>query len=206
MRANNNNINAEQFLGTMLKEFLTKKRDSILGKWFDLILKSYHPDVSKFLKKERDRFNNPVGHNIFQNINRIYDDLLNDTDGERIAVCLDNIIRIRSVQDFSAREAVAFIFQLKKIIREELGSENRGDKILKEILEFEREIDELALLAFQIYMRCREELFEIRAKELRNRSDKLLEMADITGCGSGKKEDSRMINGVGDAPKGDDPE
>ncbi len=190
----------------MLRELLIQNKDTILGKWFNLILKSYPPDVSKFLKKERDRFNNPVGHNIFQNINRIYDYLLDETDGERIAVCLDNIIRIRSVQDFSAREAVAFIFQLKKIIREELGSENRGDKILKEILEFEQEIDELALLAFQIYMRCREELFEIRAKELRNRSDKLLEMADVPGRRSGKKEDSRMIKGVGDTMKGDDPE
>ncbi len=190
----------------MLRELLIQNKDTILGKWFNLILKSYPPDVSKFLKKERDRFNNPVGHTIFQNINHIYDELVNETDGERIVVCLDNIIRIRSVQDFSPREAVAFIFQLKKIIRDELGSENRGDKILKEILEFEQEIDELALLAFQIYMRCREELFEIRAKELRNRSDKLLEMADVTGCRSGKKEDSRMINGARDTLKGDDPE
>lgn len=190
----------------MLRELLIQNKDTILGKWFNLILKSYSPDVSKFLKKEKDRFNNPVGHNIYQNINHIYDYLLDETDGERIAVCLDNIIRIRSVQDFSAREAVAFIFQLKKIIREELGSQNRGDRILREILEFEQEIDELALLAFQIYMRCREELFEIRAKELRNRANKLPEMADVPGCRSGKKEDSRMISRAGDTLKGDDPE
>jgi hypothetical protein len=168
----------------MLRGFLKQRRDAIVGKWFDLIVESYPADTSRFLKKEKDRFNNPVGHTFLDNMNGLFDELLAAADDKRISVCLDNIIRVRSIQDFSPREAVAFVFQLKKIIRGRLESERPGDEILAELPKLEQKIDEMALLAFQIYVRCREDLFEIRTRELRRRSDRLMSMVNAASTES----------------------
>jgi hypothetical protein len=160
----------------MLRKFLKQRRDAIIGKWFDMIMESYPADTSRFLKREKDRFNNPVGHTFLENMNGLYDELVDAADDERISVCLDNIIRVRSIQDFSAREAVAFVFQLKRVIRKELESERAGDEIRCEFPGLEHKIDEIALMAFQTYVQCREDLFEIRIGELKRRSDRFLSM------------------------------
>jgi hypothetical protein len=162
----------------MLKEFLNQRKEILTGKWFDSIMESYPGDTSEFLKREKDRFNNPVGYTIFENMRFIYDELLDGNNHERLSVYLDNIIRIRSIQDFTPMEALAFVFQLKKVIRGELESQRPGGGVIAEFPAFEQKIDELALLAFQVYVRCREDLFEIRARELRNRSGRLLEMVN----------------------------
>lgn len=173
----------------MLGEFLRQRRDAIIGKWFDLIVESYPANASRFLKREKDRFNNPVGHTFLDNMKGLYDELLDGAHDESTSVYLDNIIRIRSIQDFSPREAVAFVFELKKVIRGELVSQRAGDEITCEISELERKIDEIALLAFQTYVQCREDLFEIRTRELKRRSDRLLHMVNATDTESVKSED-----------------
>jgi len=135
------------------------------------------------LKKEKDRFVNPVGYTISQEIGALYDELLQGINSDKLAACLDNIIRIRAVQDFSPSQTVAFIFLLKKAIREELTSEIKENRVFEELLEFEARIDKLVLLAFDIYMKCREKVFEIRvneAKAERERVLKLLERTNLT--------------------------
>lgn len=160
----------------MLREFLIQRKENLTARWFESIMESYPADTSEFLKREKDRFNNPVGYTINENVNLIYDELLNGADEERLSGYLGNIIRIRSVQDFSPRIAVAFVFQLKKVIRAELEKGEADGGIVDEFSAFESKIDELALLAFQVYAKCREDLFEIRTRELRKRSDRLLHM------------------------------
>jgi len=69
------------------------------------------------------------------------------------------------VQDFSPSQAIGFIFLLKKAIREVLESGIRGKPVLEEWMEFQSRIDQLALLAFDVYMECREKICEIRVNE-----------------------------------------
>lgn len=167
----------------VLEHLLSQKRAAILGRWFQLILETYPADTSRFLKKEKDRFINPVGYTISQEIEALYDELLQEMNSDKLAACLDNIIRIRAVQDFSPSQTVAFIFLLKKAIREELTSEIKENRVFEELLEFEARIDKLVLLAFDIYMKCREKVFEIRLNETkaeRERVLKLLERTNLT--------------------------
>ena len=84
-----------------------------------------------------------------------------------IRAALDEIIRIRSVQDFTPSQAVAFVFLLKKAVREELGDEIEREGLYGELLRFEDRVDDLALLAFETYMRCREDLFALKAEALK---------------------------------------
>ncbi|MBA7594586.1 hypothetical protein ES703_01530 [subsurface metagenome] len=167
----------------VLERLLPQKRAAILERWSQLILETYPADTSRFLKQEKDRFINPVGYTISQEIEVVYDELLQRMNSDKLAACLDNIIRIRAVQDFSPSQTVAFIFLLKKAIREELTSEIKENRVFEELLEFEARIDKLVLLAFDIYMKCREKVFEIRlneAKVERERVLKLLERTNLT--------------------------
>ncbi len=180
-----------------LQDFLRKKKASILKRWFQLILETYPADASGFLKKEKDRFANPVGHSISSGIEALYEELLGGRDPANISRVLDEIIRVRAVQDFSPSRAIGFIFYLKKCIREELGDELRDDRIAGEFLKLESRIDNLALLSFDIYMKCREKMYEIRANEVKNRTFMLLERAGLV-CGIPEtEEDSATTGGDG---------
>ena len=153
-----------------MEDFLKRKRAAILERWFELILKTYPVDAADFLRNRRDRFDNPVGFTISREIGNIYDEFIQDMNSEKLCASLDNILKIRSVQDFSPSSAVSIIYALKEAIREEYN-----DHPLDKLLEIESRIDELSLLAFDVYMKCRERIFEIRINEIKKGSFKLLE-------------------------------
>lgn len=162
-----------------LKDLLLEKKSTILKRWFNMILETYPSTTSNFLKKQKNCFANPVGYNISQGINGIFDELLNEADTDKVSPFLDNIIRIKAVQDFSPSQAMSFIFLLKKAIRESLGNKIHETHISKELLLFESKIDDLALLSFDIYMKCREKVYELKANELRNMPFSLLRKANL---------------------------
>ncbi len=162
-----------------LKNLLLQKRSPIVKKWCDVVLCTYPEQSRTFLKKQKDRFANPVGRTIFEGIESIYDELLQEADADKISLFLDNIVRVRAVQDFSPSHAVGFIFGLKKVIREELGSEILKEGLAEEWAAFESKIDGLALLCFDIYTACRQKISDIRVDEVRRRSSKLLKMAGL---------------------------
>jgi hypothetical protein len=174
----------------MLRELLSERRLTILRRWFDLVLQSYPADTRDFLRDKKDQFDNPVGRTIYRGLEGIYDGLLSGTGNEEISQFLDNVIRVRAVQDFSASQAVAFVFSLKKVVREEVGlGEAEAGASARELSEFDTRIDALALRAFDIFMGCRERLYEIRAMEIRNRTMNLLRRAGLVSEIPGAEED-----------------
>ncbi|MFC1953203.1 RsbRD N-terminal domain-containing protein [Chloroflexota bacterium] len=161
-----------------LENSLAKKKAAILDKWLKVILESYPDATSRFLKQEKDRFANPAGYTISQDIETIYEELFQETNSEKLAACLDNIIRIRSVQDFPPSEAIAFTFFLKKAIREELVGEIADRQIFEELLKFESRIDDMILLSLDIYMKCREKIYQIRVNEANNEKEMALKLLE----------------------------
>jgi hypothetical protein len=87
---------------------------------------------------------------------------------------LDGIIRIRTVQDFTASEAVSFVFELKNVVRKTLGDQTLERERSREFADLGSKIDQVALLAFDKYMECRDKLHEVRTNEIRHRSERLL--------------------------------
>ena len=57
--------------------------------------------------------------------------------------------------------------QLKQIIRQESIKEIKDDSFKKDLEEFELRIDGVTLQAFDIYMSCREKIYQIKEKEFR---------------------------------------
>lgn len=158
-----------------LEDLLVEKKKTILENWFQSILESYPPDSINFFKNKKDQFQNPVGHSIQDGMEKLFDGLLGDFDREDVAVPLDKIIKIRSVQDFTPSQAVAFIHSIKHIVRDTMGELIRDDLYREQLYQFDCRVDRLALYAFDCYMQCREKLYEIRVREAKAGSQIIFE-------------------------------
>lgn len=163
----------------MLEDILLAQKTAILDRWSELILETYPVDSRKFFRAQQDRFANPVGANIREGIEGLFDGLLKgiDTQSGDFSGFLDQVIRIRAVQEFSPAKAVGFVFFLKTAIRQVLDQELQSKEAFQALLVLESRIDGMALLAFNVYMQCRETLFEVRVNEIRSRVSRILERA-----------------------------
>ncbi len=163
-----------------LKDFLTEHKSAIQKKWFDNVVETYPSETSNFLKKQKAQFTNPVGYTLAEGLEHLFESLLKGMLPENVKQYLDSVVRIRAIQEFAPSEAVAFIFQLKKVIRLELGPENlKQQGITEELAAFDSAIDDLALYAFDLYMKCREKIYELKANEARNMTFRLLQQAHL---------------------------
>lgn len=162
-----------------LENLLEQRKATIVKKWFDMVIKTYAPDAAEFYKSQKDPFANPVGRTLFNGLKDLFGELLKGIDYEKTTSLLDPIIRIRAIQDFTPSQATAFILSLKQIIRENLNKELDDNQILKELLLFESKIDELSLIAFDIYMKCREKIYDLKANVERNKIYKAFARAGL---------------------------
>jgi len=166
-------------MGTGLKGLIQNKKSEIIRNWFEATIQTYAPDTAQFYKGQQDQFGNPVGSITSRGIAFLLDQLLDTWDTEAIKSYLDPIIRIRAIQDFSPSKATGFILLLKKILRENLASELQNEDNALQLLEFEYKIDRLCLLAFDLYMDCKEKIYELSANETRNRTFRAFERAGL---------------------------
>ena len=158
---------------------LVKKKSPIIKRWFDHVVETYPPDGSTFIKKQKDPFANPVGSTTLQCLEGVFGQIVDGPDYRKTASILDPMIRIRAVQDFTASRAVAVIFAVKKIIREICRDELNGDEALRDLLVIESRIDEIGLIAFDLFMQCREKIYELRANEVHTRSFRAFKRAGL---------------------------
>jgi hypothetical protein len=68
---------------------------------------------------------------------------------------------------------------LKTAIREVVDGQLRGGEKRDGLAELEARIDRVALLAFEKYTECREKIHEVRNKEIKGRTMKLLERVSV---------------------------
>jgi hypothetical protein len=164
--------------GMALGDLLLRNETAILRRWFDLILETYPADTTTLMRKEKNRFTNPVGSTISREIEVLFKKLCEGSQDETCQTSLDSILKIKSVQDFSPSKAVGFIFLLKRAIGETLKSEICREPIIDEWLRLQSRIDDLALQAFDIYMGCREKICEIRIDQARAEKEMAFKMME----------------------------
>ena len=162
----------------LLKQ-LSRKKSGIVNKWFDRIIATYPVDTAQFLASQKDPFANPVGQTNRQNLEAIFDQIVSAADPNTVREFLDPIIRIRAVQDFSPSQATAIILALKKVIRDHLKKDLSDSRTANALLQFESKIDSLCLFAFDLYMECREKIYELKTNEERNKIYKAFERAGL---------------------------
>ncbi len=137
---------------------LAEKKRVIAGEWLEQVLRTYPENSSRLFQLESDPFRNPVGQALKEGLSVLVEEILGGMSLARITPALDGIVRMRAVQDFTAGQAVAFVFLLRDAIRKHLGEH----KALLELAE--RRIDHLAVEAFDLFMVCREKIYEIKAE------------------------------------------
>jgi hypothetical protein len=144
---------------------LTKDKKAIIKKWFDQLMDTYPADTAQFLRNQKDAFANPVGQNSLQSLNELFDLIVEKFDPKTAQPIIDPIIRIRAIQNFTPADAVRFVFNLKDIIRCTIP--NVADD--KNWRALDKRIDDLGLLAFDVYMQCREKIYDLKANEAQKR-------------------------------------
>ncbi len=148
---------------------LIEKKTAIKKQWIDLIVETYPPESHDFFKKN-NQFQNPVGKALSKLADSLIDTVANDDENEDTDVILEEFVKMRAVQEFSPSDAIGFILFLKQALRENLAEEIAAQKLEPELQALETRIDNLLLIAFDVYTQSREMLFKIRADELKRRS------------------------------------
>ena len=92
-----------------MKNFLAEKKKKIVQNWTDLVLDSY--GSPEFFKTQKNRFANPMGSTISEGLQEIYAILAEEKELGLVAKPLENIIKIRAVQDFTPSQSVSFVYR-----------------------------------------------------------------------------------------------
>lgn len=146
------------------------ERTKMLARWFDRIVDGYPAETARFLRDQSDPFANPVGAALRDELAPIFDAILDDRDPSEVEPALDRIVRVRALQEMSPSKAVSFVLELKEIFDEVAdGASGEAKRI------FDSRVDQMLLTAFNVFSRCREQVYDIRVKEVRNRSLKVME-------------------------------
>lgn len=151
-----------------LSDALQDKKKKILSVWIDRTLDTY--GSSAFFKQARDQIANPVGSNIRAGLTRVLELLLSDSKPKDYTPHLDRVIRIRAVQDFTPSQAIIPFLELKWVIRQVLSDDTSTHTLVPDLPDLDCEIDRIALAAFDMYVQCREQLYQVRIKELKSGS------------------------------------
>ncbi len=171
-----------------LWELLAEKRSAILAEWRERTLATYPEDPTRFLKKQKDPFANPVGHKLAQGLEEAFDVLLKQKHEARLEFLAD-LMRVRAVQDFTPSAAVGFLFELKDIVRAKVKKELSRIKD-QDLFDLDARVDRLALAGFDLYAESRTKLAEIRLAEVKNnvynalkRANLICELPEASGSG-----------------------
>jgi hypothetical protein len=168
------------WLSIMLSRTLQLKREAIAQRWLYSVYDSYAPETAKFLKKKKDPFDNPVGARMVASTAGICEQICADElDAEAVCGHLIEIIKVRAVQDMSPSKAMSFVFSLKDAARQELGQE--ADAAL--LTEIDRRVDQIALFAFDIYVKCREQMYQLRVNEVKRKVKTIINKFNKENCG-----------------------
>lgn len=186
----------------MLSEQLIRNRAALQQEWTRRILDGYHSRTQKFLSSIPDAFDNPVGGAIAEATEAILDHLLEGGEPGVLGDRLQHFVRIRAVQDFSCGDAVGFVFQLKEVVREQLGGRVRKAGAHDELLQLESAIDGVAVVCFEKFVEAREELFHIQTRSIRRETHMLVDrmnrmsakLNDIAIDGEGKEDEDNATD------------
>jgi hypothetical protein len=151
-----------------LAEGFRNHREKIVNKWVEYTLSTY--TSSGFFVKEHDKFANPVGGNIREALGTLFQLLSKGADSKEFTPSLEQIMSIRSVQEFTPSQAIAPLNAVKHITREVFAADKERKHLVDELYDFEFAVDLALLAAFDIYMQYRERLYQVRINEIKSGS------------------------------------
>ena len=178
---------------TTLYAVLWPHKDAMAARWVDTVHGDYPFDTIGFLRTRKDRFANPVGYRTEEAARQLIEVLFSESPDEDALRCaVEEIIRVRAIQDFSPETAVGIFFALKEVVRDVVAQSGQAAGVLPALLALESRIDAVALMAFGAYARCRETLHLLKVDEFKRRYSQILRLAEKNAA----KTDEADISGA----------
>jgi len=148
-------------------DLLEERKDTVVERWVDAVLSAYPSDSAALFRAQQDPFANPLGHNVREGTRGVFQTILDGMDPEKLRTHLDQIIRIRAVQDLTPSQALSFVFSLRTIVREVIPEAGANERHQADLAALDKKIDAVALAAFELYSAMREELAQLRIQEVK---------------------------------------
>ncbi|MCX8038208.1 MAG: RsbRD N-terminal domain-containing protein [Candidatus Sumerlaeia bacterium] len=158
-------MNAEP--GGWVEREVRARADTVCRRWLDAALAVYGDEYSRRVKDQPDSFANPVGMILREGLSALFAALVDGAEGERCRAALLPIVRLRAVQDMPPSQALAFVAQLKQVVREVLHDRLGQSGAVEALAAFDARIDQATLWAFDVYAECRERICELRIREMK---------------------------------------
>ncbi len=162
-----------------MQELLLQKRDEIVRGWIDAALGVFPAESAGFLNKVKDPFANPLGNTIRQEIGFLFDAVVREAPDEELDPHLDRIVKVTCIQDVAPSRSIAFVFELRRVLRQVLADGGGDRNVLEWLLHFEDRIDRVALRAFESHARQRQKISDIRVEEIKRKVSTLVKMAGL---------------------------
>ncbi len=171
-----------------LTDSIAARAEELSHKWAELILGTYPEQTQAVWRTHHDPFPNPVGAAIKGATDRLIPLLLTWNDAEAVANSLEQLVKIRAVQDFPPSRALSFVFLLKKLLRQEFMADLSAKGELEELLRFETRVDNLAVIAFDLYVAARDQIARMRVEEVKRAHKNLVRRVNNMGITAHKAE------------------
>jgi hypothetical protein len=152
-----------------LAALLREHRDAVTQRWIADILATYPAEAATAFGREQDRFANPVGYSVRAGAQSIVAALCDGMAPVALRAGLHEILRVRAVQQFSPAQALGFVFRLKDAILAELAGADGAPPAAVVPAALDDVIESLALMAFEVYTECREQVYRLRLEETKRR-------------------------------------
>lgn len=162
-----------------LETLLHQKKEEIVESWLMATFGLFSDESLRYLKKKKqDYYVNPLSHDLADGLEAIFHELLQGTDADRLAPVLDQVIRITSVQEGQASRALTFLFLLKKVVHDFAEAEQDYLQMTKDLFGFDHVVDQLIRMSFDIYSKCREDVYHLKVEEQRIQTHNLIQMVN----------------------------
>ncbi len=140
-----------------LRDLLRQRKAFLLDRWFELILNEYEGETKSFLRKQQDRFANPVAYALRAAAEAILQALIEDRDVDRAPLAY--ALKIKAVQENDPLRGIAFVNSLKEVVRKDLA-----DSIPEtELTDFYVRIDRISSIARDLFVGDRAKIAELSA-------------------------------------------
>jgi hypothetical protein len=149
--------------------------DTIAERWVEEVLSAYPSDAASLFQREQDPFANPLGHGVREGTRGLLEAISGEMSLDQVRKHLDEIIRLRAVQELSPSQSLSFVFSLKSILRAQIPEAAQDPRLAQELNEVNTRIDRVALAAFDLYADCREEVSQLRISEVKRQVSWVLE-------------------------------
>jgi hypothetical protein len=165
------------------EDLLEEREHTIVQRWEDAVFSVYPSDSAALFRAQQDPFSNPLGRSVREGTRGLFQTIRDGMDPEKLRAYLDQIVRIRAVQELTPSQALSFVFSLRSIVREVVPEAQAEARYRKELLALDEKIDEVALAAFEIYASMREEVSRLRIAEVKRQVSWVMEKINRQGDG-----------------------